>query len=175
VPADSLWELASIALTMIGLSGVVAILGRRMHGEWAAGDIKRLKLMFVSGFRLLFAALLPLVFINFDLPDKSVWVASSGIAFAASAGLLIYLWGPWIPATPEDERSSQIVDCWVRFLFLATIVIYFFNATGIVFDQSFGPYFLACILSLTSGATFLVRLINAELILQNVTDRSDEN
>jgi hypothetical protein len=33
VPADSLWELASIALTMIGLSGVVALLGRRMHGE----------------------------------------------------------------------------------------------------------------------------------------------
>lgn len=59
MPADSLWELANIVLVMIGLSGIVAILGRRMHGEWTVGDIKRLSLMLISGFRLIFAALLP--------------------------------------------------------------------------------------------------------------------
>jgi len=72
VPADSLWELANISLVMIGLSGVVAMLGRRMHGEWTTGDIKRLTLMLISGFRLMFAAALPLVFINFGLPEIGV-------------------------------------------------------------------------------------------------------
>jgi hypothetical protein len=169
VPADSLWELANIALVMIGLSGIVAILGRRMHGEWTAGDIKRLSLMLISGFRLIFAALLPLVFINFGMPDKSVWIVSSAIAFAASFGLLIYLWGPWIPTMPEDERSSPIIDYWVRFLLLSTIVIYLLNTLGVIFDQSFGPYFLACILTFANAATFLFRLIFVELIQHNLT------
>jgi len=78
-----------------------------------------------------------------------------------------------MPTMPDDERSSPIVDLWIRFLLLSTIVIYLLNALGIVFDQSFGPYFLACILSFTSAATFLFRLVFVELTQQNLTDRGD--
>jgi len=91
MPVSTLWEVANLALVALGFTGVVAFIGRRAHGEWSGGDLRRTTLMITAGLRLLFAALLPLVFIYFELADKTVWVVSSAICFLVFSAVAVWI------------------------------------------------------------------------------------
>ena len=162
MPENTLWEVANLALIVMGFSGFVAFMGRRADGEWTQGDLKRLIFMIIMGTRLLFAALLPMVFIHFGMIEQVVWAISSGI-LAIVGTVYATIMVLKLNKVAADEHSSKTVDRLVRILIPLSILISALNAFGIVFDQSFGAYFLVLMLDLVLCLIYLTRLFHTGL------------
>src|SRR4030095_15115943 len=81
---------AGVGATVAGFSGVVAVFGRRAHGEWLPEDLFRLRnLMFMSlGVCLL--AFAPLVLATWPLVQARRWALASLLLGAGSIVYLLY-------------------------------------------------------------------------------------
>jgi hypothetical protein len=73
----------------------------------------------------------------------------TGTAIAVSLGTRSML---------ADENSSRLLEKLVGVLILVSILISLLNALGIVFDQSFGGYFLVLALTFSISVLYLFRL-----------------
>jgi hypothetical protein len=134
-----------------------------VNGPVETSDERRL--MITAGLRLLFAALLPLVFIHFELADKTVWAVSSAVCFLVFTAVAIWI-ARFVREVGVDEDSSRIVHHSVRVLLLASILICLLNATGVVFEQSFGAYFLILMMNFTVAIMFFVRLFHTGMFAE---------
>ncbi len=160
---DSLWAIAELTLVVVGFSGIVAALGNRGTGNWTGEDISRMSVMIVTAFRTLLAALLPIVFIHFEMPDDAVWAWSSGIFGVFGIALTVVMLRI-ARRVKRDQHHSSIVQFSAIALSIIGIGINLLNAAGIVFDRSFGAYFLTLVLGFSVTCMYFIRMIQTELL-----------
>ena len=163
MPVESLWTVAEFSLVIIGFSGIVAVMGRRATDGWTSEDLSRMAIMLISGFRTMFASIFPIVLINFEVAEKTVWPLSSGIIGTLYLILTIVLLRVARNVARDKKHSSYFQNIVVTLSFVA-ISINLLNAAGIVFHQSFGAYFLTVIIGFAVTCAYFVRLIQTELL-----------
>jgi hypothetical protein len=143
---------AGVGATFAGFSGVVAVFGRRAHGEWLPEDLFRLRnLMFMSlGVCLLSFA--PLVLITWHFLEARTWALASLLLGVGSIVYLLY-------ARPASQRLRHdrpgLMPTWASAVFIVALsvaaILQFLNILGLFFDRGAGPY-LAGLLALLCAA-----------------------
>ncbi|HEX2493454.1 MAG TPA: hypothetical protein VHK24_06725 [Steroidobacter sp.] len=143
---------AGVGATFAGFSGVVAVFGRRAHGEWLPEDLFRLRnLMFMSlGVCLL--AFAPLVLITWHFAAARTWALTSLLLFVGSLVYLLY-------ARPANLRLRRdrpsLMPTWASVVFIAALsvaaILQLLNVVGLFFERGAGPY-LAGLLALLCAA-----------------------
>jgi hypothetical protein len=143
---------AGVGATFAGFSGVVAVFGRRAHGEWLPEDLFRLRnLMFMSlGVCLL--AFAPLVLITWHFGDALTWALASMLLGAGSIVYLLYA----RPASRHLRRDRPgLMPTWASAVFIValcvTAILQFLNIVGLFLERGAGPY-LAGLLALLCAA-----------------------
>lgn len=155
-------EIAQLALAVVGFSGIVVVLGQRSVGSWSKADIGRMSVMMTTAFRTLFAALFPLVLIQFGLADAIVWGWSSGIVALIGIFAIVRI-ARYARSIDADEHHIPWLQTTMLFLSFISIVINVLNAAGIVFDRSFGPYFLTLMIAFGMSCIYFVRLVQTAI------------
>ena len=159
---EILGVVAQLALAIVGFSGIVAVLGQRAAGSWTASDMGRMGVMLTAAFRTLFASLLPLVFLHFQLPDRLVWAWSSGIIGTVALVLLIAMIriAPSVTADVHHNPNFQRFAFSLSFIGVAVNLL---NAADVVFHRSFGAYLFALLISFGVSCMYFVRLIQTAM------------
>ena len=139
---------AGVGATFAGFSGVVAVFGRRAHGEWLPEDLFRLRnLMFMSlGVCLL--AFTPLVLATWHLAQARTWALASLLLGTGSIVYLLY-------ARPARQRlrseRPDLMPTWASAVFIVALsvaaILQFGNIAGLLLDRGAAPY-LAGLLAL---------------------------
>ena len=142
-------SIATVAATFAGFSGVVAVFGRRAHGEWLLEDRFRLVNMLVTSLGACLFALIPIVALLLHVDGPSLWEVSSllmfvyGVAYIAT--LLPHWWhilslhpGVLSPVASVVVLSSSTLTAGLQLL----------NAVSVVFHREAGPYVLGLVLYL---------------------------
>jgi hypothetical protein len=166
---------AGVGATFAGFSGVVAVFGRRAHGEWLPEDLFRLRnLMFMSlGVCLL--AFAPLVLATWHLGQPRTWALAS---LLLGVGSLVYL----LYARPASLRLRRerpdLMPTWASAIFIVALsvaaILQFLNIAGLFFDRGAGPYLagllaLLCIAAM-QFAFLVIRPLNPAVAGANRTD-----
>jgi hypothetical protein len=143
---------AGVGATFAGFSGVVAVFGRRAHGEWLPEDLFRLRnLMFMSlGVCLL--AFAPLVLSSWHFAEARTWALASLLLFMGSIAYLLYA----RPASLRLRRDRPgLMPTWASAIFIvalsAAAILQFLNVVGLFFERGAGAY-LAGLLALLCAA-----------------------
>lgn len=143
---------AGVGATFAGFSGVVAVFGRRAHGEWLPEDLFRLRnLMFMSlGVCLL--AFAPLVLLTWHFAEARTWALASLLLLVGSIVYLLY-------ARPANLRLRRdrpgLMPTWASAVFVVALsgaaILQFLNVVGLFFERGAGAY-LAGLLALLCAA-----------------------
>lgn len=160
---NALWQVANLALIVMGFSGVVAFLGSRAVGEWTERDVVRLTILMMVSARLILAAVLPLVLMYFGIEGKKLWSISSGFQAIFILAVTGYITFGVVVKLEEDRHSNRIVDVTIASISVTALLINALNAFGIIFSQSFGAYFLAIVLGFATSLVYLGRLFQTGL------------
>jgi hypothetical protein len=86
---SSLDSVIEVAISLVGFSGIVAVVGRRGAGQWSQADQLRLRILLTAGGSALAFAFLP--FLLIDVIDYSrTWRTCSALLAVWMAGISIY-------------------------------------------------------------------------------------
>jgi hypothetical protein len=139
---------AGVGATFAGFSGVVAVFGRRAHGEWLPEDLFRLRnLMFIS-LSVCLLAFAPLVLMTWNFSVARTWALASLLLGLGSIVYLLY-------ARPVSQRLRRdrpgLMPTWGSAVFIVALsvaaILQLLNVVGLFFDRGAGPY-LAGLLAL---------------------------
>jgi hypothetical protein len=139
---------AGVGATFAGFSGVVAVFGRRAHGEWLPEDLFRLRnLMFMS-----LLAFAPLVLFTWHFAEARTWALASLLLFVGSLVYLLYA----RPASLRLRRDRPgLMPTWASAIFIVALsgaaILQFLNFVGLFFERGAGAY-LAGLLALLCAA-----------------------
>ena len=75
---DLLTTLAQLGVALAGFSGIVVVLGARATGEWSSRERRLLSVLLAASGAVILWSLLPLLLLASQLPERSVWLLSSG-------------------------------------------------------------------------------------------------
>lgn len=157
--SDVLLAISEVAIAFAGFTSIVAVLGRRGAGIWAAEDSLRLWLMIESSLATLFFSLVPFAFHHLGTENATIWMVSSG---TMSVFLVVHMLivGPrlWRLAR-KGSWTTRRFEPFIGLLMLATLSVQTLNAAGIGFGRSFGAYLLGLILFLGLAAMHFVALM----------------
>lgn len=155
--ADLLETLAEVGITLAGFTGIVAMLGRRGHGEWEAHEWLRLAMLLTFSFGSVFFAFLPFLLDAHHVAEARVWQLSS-LALAAFVVVAyavivarIYRLGPGV----RDE-FPRWAGATVGIASAVVVVHLVANALG---ASEFGPYFSGMLWLLGAAALQFYRLL----------------
>jgi hypothetical protein len=139
---------AGVGATFAGFSGVVAVFGRRAHGEWLPEDLFRLRnLMFLS-LSVCLLAFAPLVLMTWNFSVARTWGV---VSLLLGLGSIVYL----LYARPANLRLRRdrpgLMPTWGSAVFIValsvTAILQLLNVVGLFVDRGAGPY-LAGLLAL---------------------------
>jgi hypothetical protein len=143
---------AGVGATFAGFSGVVAVFGRRSHGEWLPEDLFRLRnLMFLSlGVCLL--AFAPLVLATWHFSEPRSWALASLLLGLGSIVYLLYA----RPASYRLRRDRPgLMPTWASAIFILALIgaaiLQFLNIVGLFVERGAGQY-VAGLLALLCAA-----------------------
>lgn len=139
---------AGVGATFAGFSGVVAVFGRRAHGEWLPEDLFRLRNLMFMSLSVCLLAFAPLVLITWHFSVARTWGLASLIL---GLGSLVYL----LYARPASQRLRRdrpgLMPTWGSAVFIGALsvaaVLQLLNVVGLFFERGAGPY-LAGLLAL---------------------------
>jgi hypothetical protein len=75
---DLLATLAELGVALAGFSGIVVVLGARETLEWSSRDRQLLSALLATSGGVILWSILPLLLLVAELPDRTVWLLSSG-------------------------------------------------------------------------------------------------
>jgi hypothetical protein len=75
---DLLVTLAQLGVALAGFSGIVVVLGARASGQWSARERQLLSVLLAASGAVILWSLLPLLLLASELPERRVWLISSG-------------------------------------------------------------------------------------------------
>lgn len=144
---------AGVGATFAGFSGVVAVFGRRVHGEWLPEDLFRLlNLMFMS-LSVCFAAFVPLVLMAWHFSAGLTWALASSLLGLGSIVYLFYA-RPFSRNLRRDRPG--VMPTWATAAFIValcvTALLQLPNIVGLVFDRGAGPYLAGLLVLLCLAA-----------------------
>jgi hypothetical protein len=76
---DLLQTLAELFIALVGFTGIVAVLGRRVHGEWSPIERARLESLLTSSVGGVVLALVPVVVALAGVAEGRIWRIGNGI------------------------------------------------------------------------------------------------
>jgi hypothetical protein len=144
----SLLGFAGVGATFAGFSGVVAVFGRRAHGEWLPEDLFRLRNLMFMSLSVCLLAFAPLVLMAWHLSAALMWALAS---LLLGLGSIVYL----LVARPVSQRLRRdrpgLMPTWASATFIVALsvaaLLQLLNVVGLFFDRGAGPY-LAGLLAL---------------------------
>jgi len=141
--------IAGVSATFAGFSGVVAVFGRRAHGEWFLEDRFRLTNMLVTSLGACLFAFLPTVGVLLHLHGSDLWAVVSLLMCGYCVAYIMNLipnWQHLILKHPGvlSARASVVVLA----SSVVAAVVQFLNAVSILFHREPGPYVLGLLLLL---------------------------
>jgi hypothetical protein len=157
--ANYLYALATISVTFVGFSALLLVFRQTIGGKMTKYDSYFTLSFMQAGFIVTAGALLPQLLALYDMPNASVWRASSVIVAVA-----IFV---FVVMTPRRRRvaTSEPVPFYVGLLlflqFIAGVYL-LVNAAGWPSPPSLAPFALALSLMLfTTGIAYLIALARA--------------
>jgi hypothetical protein len=157
--ANYLYALATISVTFVGFSALLLVFRQTIGGKMTKYDSYFTLSFMQAGFIVTAGALLPQLLALYDMPNASVWRASSVIVAVA---ILVF-----VVMTPRRRRvaTSEPVPFYVGLLlflqFIAGVYL-LLNAVGWPSPPSLAPFALALTLMLfTTGIAYLIALARA--------------
>jgi len=166
--------IASVAATFAGFSGVVAVFGRRAHGEWFLEDRFRLTNMLVTSLGACLFAFLPTVGVLLHLHGPDLWAVSSLLMCAYCVAYIVNLvpnWQHLLLKHPGVLSPRASVVVWVSSILAALLQL--LNAVSILFHREPGPYVLGLLFFLIIAGLQFALLVLRPLTAHHRT-HSDE-
>jgi hypothetical protein len=152
---------AEVAITLAGFTGIVAVLGRRGHGEWEPQEQLRLSMMLVSSFSAVFFAMLPVALVGVRASEPAAWAVSSAIlgSSVALAHPLVVHFIRRLPQAAVDAEFPRALGLFVLIVSILIALLQLLNVLGFHFEREFGPYFVGLLWLLALSAIQFVRLL----------------
>jgi hypothetical protein len=144
-PSDQLLTFAEISVALAGFAGIIATFQFREQRRLTRGRVLDLSMIVNISLLSAFFSVFPLALLVFGFEEKTVWAICSGIAGAIWISVLIFVVQNM--STQSVSSRLQLFFAFIILYSLATAVILFMNALGIIFDQHFAPYFSSFILA----------------------------
>src|SRR5262245_61122442 len=157
--ANYLYALATISVTFVGFSALLLVFRQTIGGKMTKYDSYFTLSFMQAGFIVTAGGLLPQLLAFYDMPNASVWRASSLIMAIA-----IFL---FVITTPRRRRvaTKEPVPLYVGLLLYLQFIAggyLLVNAAGWPFPPSLAPFALALTLMLfATGIAYLVALARA--------------
>ena len=140
---------AGVAATFAGFSGVVAVFGRRAHGEWFLEDRFRLTNMLVTSLGACLFAFVPLLGVLLHLHGPRNWTVSSLLLCAYCVAYIVKSYPHWQHLLRLHPGAlSPRISVVVSGSFYSAALIQLMNAGSILFHREPGPYVLGLLLLL---------------------------
>jgi hypothetical protein len=139
---------AGVGATFAGFSGVVAVFGRRVHGEWLPEDLFRLQNLMFMSLSVCLLAFAPLVLTTWHLSAALMWALAS---LLLGVGSVVYLLCTRSASQRLRRDRPGLMPTWASALFIIALsvaaILQLLNVVGLFFDPGAGPY-LAGLLAL---------------------------
>jgi hypothetical protein len=91
--SEALTTIAQVAVTLLGFTGVVAVLGRRAHGDWTGHEIATFKTLLEASATALFVSFLPGLLAMATESDLAPWrIANAVLGFVHLGFFLAFFW-----------------------------------------------------------------------------------
>ena len=159
--SETLRTMAELGIALAGFSGIVAVLGRRLQGEWSSLDRARLLGLLIPSFGVVFFSLLPEVIQGARAPGLWLRIAHALLAAYQVGGMLFVL----IRAGPAlfARRADRVVA--LLLLGLGIVLILAQCGVALGFFESFAvPLYVAALVNLllVSSMNFVFLLFASE-------------
>jgi hypothetical protein len=167
--------IAAVAATFAGFSGVVAVFGRRAHGEWFLEDRFRLTNMLATSLGACLFAFVPLIELLLHLHGPPLWTVGSLLMCAYCMAYIMQTIPQWqhlwrVHPGLLSARVSAVV--WIS-SFLAAL-LQLMNAVSIFFHREPGPYVLGLLLLLIIAGVQFALLVLRPLTAHRAHAHPDE-
>lgn len=153
--------IASVAATFAGFSGVVAVFGRRAHGEWFLEDRFRLTNMLVTSLGAGLYAFIPLIEAYLHLHGPTLWTIASLAMFVYCAAFIVTTLPHWLHLITKHPGVLSVPASFIVYLSSTlAALIQLLNAASILFHREPGPYVLGLVLLLViAGLQFALMVL----------------
>lgn len=144
---------AGVGATFAGFSGVVAVFGRRVHGEWLPEDLFRLRNLMFMSLSVCFSAFVPLVLMAWHFSEALTWALAS---LLLGLGSVVYLF--YARPVSRDLRRDRpgLMPTWATAAFIValclTALLQLLNVIGLFFDRGAGPFLAGLLVLLCLAA-----------------------
>ena len=168
--------IASVAATFAGFSGVVAVFGRRAHGEWFLEDRFRLTNMLVTSLGAGLYAFIPLIEVDLHLHGPSLWTVSSLLLFVYCAAFMVSTLPHWWHLISKHPGVLSVPASYIVYLSsgLAALV-QLLNAASILFHREPGPYIVGLVFLLViAGLQFALMVLRPLTAHRRAHDEAKE-
>jgi hypothetical protein len=157
--------LAELAISVLGFSGVVAVLGRRSAGEWTLVDRVRFFTMVRLTVSVLILAVLPFPLHSAGLAAETIWGWCSGIASLIVVLNLVvaFIDNAFARSVLSDPGTSRLATAYIFISASTAVALFAVNATGIGLERSFTPYLVATLLLFGSPVVLFIRLLHSAI------------
>jgi hypothetical protein len=138
-----------VAATFAGFSGVVAVFGRRAHGEWFLEDRFRLTNMLVTSLGACLFGFVPTVGVLLHIRGDDLWAIASLLMCGYCVAFIVRTLPHWRHLTVKHPGVlSPRVSAVVLGSSGLAAVLQLLNAVSILFHREAGPYVLGLLLLL---------------------------
>jgi hypothetical protein len=163
--AGILQLLAELAISVLGFSGVVAVLGRRSAGEWTLVDRVRFFTMVRLTVSVLILAVLPFPLHSAGLVGETIWGWCSGIAALVVVLNLVvaFIDNAFARSVLNDRGTSRLAIAYIFISASTAVALFAVNATGIGLERSFTPYLVATLLLFGAPVVLFIRLLHSAI------------
>lgn len=154
---DLLQTLAEVGITLAGFTGIVAVLGRRGHGEWEAHEWLRLAMLLTFSFGSVFFAFLPFLLDAYHVEERRIWAIASG-ALAIFVVVVYVVIVVRVVALGDLVRAEfpRWAGAAVGVASVIVLAVLVSNALG---AREFAPYFTGMLWLLVAAAAQFYRLL----------------
>ena len=153
--------ISGVSATFAGFSGVVAVFGRRAHGEWFLEDRFRLTNMLVTSLGACLFGFIPTVGVLLNIHDRDLWAISSLLMGGYCVAYILKLVPNWQHLLLKHPGVLSVRASTVVFLSsVLAALLQLLNVVSILFHREPGPYVLGLLLLLIiAGLQFALLIL----------------
>jgi hypothetical protein len=155
IATDLLTTLAQLGVALAGFSGIVVVLGARATGEWSPRERRLLSILLGGSGAAILWSLLPLLLLASQLPERRVWLLSSGSWIITQVPVLAVRTRQ--VAQDRDARSQE--RGFVIFVFLSGVTALAVQLVNLLWLGLAWPHLAAVTWHLALSFLVFVRLL----------------
>jgi len=156
--ADQLLTFTQVAIAVAGFAGIIGTFQFKEGEMIRRGDAVGLAVVVNTGLMSAFYSTLPLLLINFDLRDSTVWAISSGMTCMIYTYFSVDI-AMRLKNFKTYKYFNKIIIYTLFIVGFLIVVMNFLNVCNIVFKREFGPFYISLIYSLGLVCYMFSRLL----------------